>query len=179
METETQTLQLNLNANRKKLLYDSLTGVRSRLAYDEQIEQELVRWQRYQTPFSYAILDIDHFKRINDDYGHNAGDNALKFIAQTMKKNLRKSDFIFRIGGEEFVLLLTNTGVENAEGLVNSLRDSISASSLHFKQERVVINLSAGITEVTKDDSVESLYERADQALYRAKNSGRNCQFTG
>lgn len=179
MEEETQELQINFNANRQKLLFDTLTGVHSRLAYDEQIEQELTRWQRYKTVFSYAILDIDHFKRINDEYGHNAGDNALKFIAQAMKKNLRKSDFIFRIGGEEFVLLLINTGVEKAEGLVNNLRASISASSFHFKQQRVEINLSAGITEVTQNDSVESLYERADQALYLAKNSGRNCQFTG
>ena len=177
MEIETELLQQKLVENREKLLYDTLTGVRSRLAYDEQIEQEMARWERYGSSFSYAILDIDHFKNINDKYGHSAGDNVLKIIANMMLQQIRKSDFIFRIGGEEFVLLLTNTDVSQAGVLVEKLRKAVKAREFSFNQERVTLSLSAGLTETWDGDSVKSIYERADAALYRAKNSGRDCQF--
>jgi diguanylate cyclase len=177
MEIETELLQQKLVENREKLLYDTLTGVRSRLAYDEQIEQEIARWERYGSSFSYAILDIDHFKNINDKYGHSAGDNVLKIIANMMLQQIRKSDFIFRIGGEEFVLLLTNTDVSQAGVLVEKLRKAVKAREFSFKQECVTLSLSAGLTETRDGDSVKSIYERADAALYRAKNSGRDCQF--
>ena len=177
MEQETQELQIALIENREKLLYDSLTGVHSRLAYDEQIEQELARWNRHQTPFSYAIIDIDYFKSVNDMFGHNAGDKALKVIAQLMLKNVRKSDYGYRIGGEEFVLILTNTDVKQADGMIEKLRHSISASNFHFNQKQISLTVSAGLTETRQDDTVESIFERADKALYQAKNSGRNCQF--
>ena len=166
-----------LQENRTKLLYDALTGVYSRMAYDERIQQELARWTRYETPFSYVILDIDLFKRINDTYGHNAGDKALKIIAQLMTTYVRQSDYVFRIGGEEFVLLLTNTAQNDAGKLVEKMRKGIAASSFHFKGEPVTLTLSAGITETRNGDDVESIYERADKALYKAKNSGRDCQF--
>ena len=166
-----------LMENREKLLYDALTGVYSRMAYDERIAQELARWNRYGTPFSYVILDIDHFKRINDTYGHNAGDKALKIVAQLMLQYLRQSDYVFRIGGEEFVLLLTNTPAASADTMTQKLRDGIAGSSFHFKGEPVSLTLSAGITETRPNDDFESIYERADQALYKAKHSGRNCQF--
>jgi diguanylate cyclase len=147
------------------------------MAYDERIQQELARWTRYETPFSYVILDIDFFKRINDNYGHNAGDKALKIVAQLMTTYVRQSDYVFRIGGEEFVLLLTNTAQDNANKLVEKMRAGIAASSFHFKGEPVTLTLSAGITETRKGDNVESIYERADKALYKAKHSGRDCQF--
>jgi diguanylate cyclase len=177
MEQETQELQVMLHENREKLLYDALTGVYSRMAYDERIVQELARWTRYHTPFSYVILDIDHFKRINDNYGHNAGDKALKIIAQMMLKYLRQSDYVFRIGGEEFVLLLASTAADKAAIMVDKMRTGIAASSFHFKGEPVQLTLSAGITETRSEDNVETIYERADKALYKAKHSGRNCQF--
>jgi diguanylate cyclase len=176
MEQETQELQVMLHENRTKLMYDALTGVYSRMAYDERIVQELSRWTRYQTPFSYVILDIDHFKRINDSYGHNAGDKALKIVAQMMQKYVRQSDYVFRIGGEEFVLLLTCTDINGADSLVDKMRKGIADSSFHFKGEPVSLTLSAGITETRDGDSYETIYERADKALYQAKNSGRNCQ---
>ena len=177
MEQETQELQIMLQENRTKLMYDALTGVYSRMAYDERIVQEVSRWSRYQNPFSYVILDIDHFKRINDTYGHNAGDKALKIVAQLMQSYLRQSDYVFRIGGEEFVLMLSSTDVDSAATMVENLRRGIADSSFHFKGEPITLTLSAGITETREGDNIESIYERADQALYRAKNSGRNCQF--
>lgn len=176
MEMETQTLQFQLKENRVKLLHDALTGVYSRVAYEERIEQELARWNRYRSPFSFVIVDLDHFKRINDTWGHSAGDKALKIIAQLMQDYVRKSDAVFRIGGEEFVLLLTDTAAERAAQAIAKMRAAISESSFHFKGEPVQITLSAGITETRPGDDAESIYERADQALYQAKHSGRNCQ---
>ncbi len=93
-----------------------------------------------------------------------------------MLQQIRKSDFIFRIGGEEFVLLLTNTDVSQAGVLVEKLRKAVKAREFSFNQERVTLSLSAGLTETWDGDSVKSIYERADAALYRAKNSGRDCQ---
>jgi diguanylate cyclase len=177
MTKKTQTLNRKLRENRKKLLFDTLTGAGSRLSYDETLGQEMSRWSRYGTSFSYAILDIDFFKKINDNYGHNAGDKALKLIAGMLMSEIRRADKIFRIGGEEFVLILPGTPVNKAAALVNKLRDKIAQSPIHFNQKRVSITLSAGLTEPVENDSIESLSERADQALYQAKHSGRNCQF--
>ncbi len=174
MEMESSELQQKLSENRQKLMFDTLTGVRSRLSYDEILEQELTRWSRYRETFSFALLDIDHFKAVNDQFGHNAGDKALQTVAKMMSKHIRKTDFLFRIGGEEFVLLLPKTTLQNAQPLVEKIRASVGSSSFHFKQQRVDISLSAGLTAITSEDSAESIYERADKALYEAKNSGRD-----
>jgi diguanylate cyclase len=174
MEQESQQLKKKLSENRQKLMYDSLTGVRNRLSYEELLEQELSRYSRYHEAFSYALLDIDHFKRINDEYGHNAGDKALQIVAQMMMKNIRKTDFLFRIGGEEFVLLLPKTALKLAAPLVEKIRTSVGQSNFHFKQQKVTISLSVGLTEMGKSDNAESIYERADKALYEAKHAGRD-----
>jgi diguanylate cyclase len=174
LEKESEQLKLKLSEDRRKLMFDALTGARSRLSYEEVLEQELYRWRRYKDVFSFAILDIDHFKQINDQYGHNAGDKALQVVARIMGKNIRKTDFLFRIGGEEFVLLLPKTDLPGSEPLVEKLRASIGAMDFHFKQQRVVITLSAGLTTIVEGDSAESIYERADKALYQAKNNGRD-----
>lgn len=174
MEQESGQLQEKLTENRKKLMFDALTQVRNRLSYDESLEQELSRYSRYKEAFSFAILDIDHFKRVNDQFGHNAGDKALQVVAKMMSKYIRKTDFLFRIGGEEFVLLLPKTSLENAKPLVEKIRGSIAVSSFHFKKQKVDMSLSAGLTEIRADDTAESIYERADAALYEAKNTGRN-----
>lgn len=177
MKKETSRLKKRLKENSQKLLHDALTGLGSRLAYDERIAQELARSNRYGSTFIYAILDIDRFKRINDKYGHSAGDKALKIIAQIMRKQIRKTDHIFRVGGEEFVILITNTKLSSAEDLVRKIRKAVTDSGFHFRQERVELTLSAGITKSQSGDKVVAIYERADSALYRAKESGRNCQF--
>lgn len=174
MEHESDELQKKLNENRQKLMYDTLTGVRSRLSYDEILEQELQRFERYQEPFSFAILDIDHFKRVNDRFGHNAGDKALQIVAKMMLRHIRKTDFLFRIGGEEFVLILPKTPLQNAQPLVEKIRSSVGDASFHFKKEKVDISLSAGLTGVVAQDNAETIYERADRALYDAKENGRD-----
>jgi diguanylate cyclase len=174
MEQESSELRRQLLDNRKKLMYDTLTGVRSRLSYDEVMEQEFARYARYQETFSYALLDIDHFKRINDTYGHHTGDNALRIVSSMMLKHIRKTDFLFRIGGEEFALLLPKTTLELAAPVVESIRKSVGESVFHYKGEPVTISMSAGLTEVGQQDDITTIYERGDKALYAAKNSGRD-----
>jgi diguanylate cyclase len=120
------------------------------------------------------MLDLDHFKRINDSYGHLAGDKVLKIIATVLRKRLRGSDFIARFGGEEFVLLLPATPPAVGAKLLETLRAAIEACPFHFKGERVTITISMGLTSFRVGEHSDLALKRADQALYRAKNAGRN-----
>ncbi|MEE4277771.1 MAG: GGDEF domain-containing protein [Halieaceae bacterium] len=174
MEKESDQLQTRLDRNRELLLHDTLTGVRSRLAYDESLAQELSRFQRYGEVFSLAVIDIDFFKSINDTYGHSAGDKGLQLVARQIAQRVRETDLLFRVGGEEFVLMLPHTGLAQAKVLVEEVRAAIGASAFHFDGKPVTITLSAGVTEVKPEDTVDSLFSRADDAMYRAKKGGRN-----
>jgi len=174
MEKETHDLKKRLDENKQKLVFDTLTGVHNRMAYNDHLKNHMARWQRYQEHFSYAILDIDHFKNVNDTYGHNTGDKVLKLVANIMQKSIRESDTIFRIGGEEFVLILPNTSVEQAAPTIEKLRKAVSNSGFRFKEDKVTIHISAGLTQVNEQDTEESIFERADKALYEAKETGRN-----
>ncbi|MNR32112.1 Response regulator PleD [compost metagenome] len=120
------------------------------------------------------MLDLDHFKRINDNYGHLAGDKVLKIIASVLRKRLRGTDFIARFGGEEFVLLMPATGVGTGVKLLENLRTAIEACPFHFKGEPVTITLSIGLTEFKAGEHSDLVLKRADQALYKAKHAGRN-----
>lgn len=174
MEQESDHLKEKLTESKKKLMFDSLTGARSRLSYDEILDQEIKRWSRYQEVFSFALFDIDHFKQVNDQFGHNAGDKALRIVANMMSKKIRKTDFLFRIGGEEFVLLLPKTELANAAPLVEKIRVCVSTCGFHFKKEKVEITMSVGLTVIVASDNAERIYERADKALYQAKSEGRD-----
>jgi len=174
MEKETQDLKKRLDENKQKLIFDTLTGIYNRMAYNDHIKKLMARWQRYEEQFCYAIIDIDHFKRVNDTYGHNTGDKVLKLVATIMQKNIRESDTLFRIGGEEFVLILPNTDIDQAAPTIEKIREAVGSSGFRFKEDKVVIHISAGLTQVNESDSEESLYERADKGLYQAKETGRN-----
>ena len=174
MEDESARLQKRLQRKREQLMEDTLTGVRSRLAYDESLAQELSRFRRYHEPFCLAVLDIDHFKKINDSYGHSAGDKALRLVAQQVGERVRETDLLFRIGGEEFVLLLPRTTIDAAEPLVDAVRDAVGGSGFHFEGRPVPITLSAGLTAARGDDTAETIFARADDAMYRAKKGGRD-----
>ena len=174
MEQEAQSFRDSIEEQRQKALVDPLTGLPNRAAWNERAALEVARWQRYGGELQLAVLDVDLFKRINDNYGHLAGDRVLKIIAQELAKRLRKTDFIARFGGEEFVVLLPATPLEGAEQLLETLRAAIEACPFHFKGERLVITLSGGLTGFANGDSLEQAFERADQALYQAKGSGRN-----
>jgi diguanylate cyclase len=174
LEQAARGLRGHLEEQRQKALQDPLTGLANRAAWNERLDLEFARWQRYGGELLLAVLDVDHFKRVNDGYGHLAGDRVLKIIATELHKRLRKTDFIARFGGEEFVVLLPNTPYEAGQQLMETLRDSIGSCPFHFKGERIVITLSAGLTAFGEGDTTERAFERADGALYRAKNTGRN-----
>ena len=174
LEQESQQLRQRLTQEHQQAIHDTLTGVFNRLAYEERMEQEFARWKRYHQPLVLLIFDIDHFKRINDTYGHKAGDKALKLIAKTLQKNLRESDFLARFGGEEFIVLMPHTELNAAIGAANKLREAVEANQFHYQQKRVHITISCGATQFTDDDSIDGAFQRADQALYKAKQNGRN-----
>ncbi len=174
MEDETAVLQKQLHRSSEKLMRDALTGVRNRLAYDEVLAQELSRFRRYNEPFCLVVVDIDHFKAINDNFGHSAGDKALKLVAGLVDERIRDADFLFRVGGEEFVLLLPKTGPSSARPLVEDIREAVGGSGFHYESKPVSITLSAGLTVVREEDTAETLYNRADDAMYRAKKAGRD-----
>ena len=174
MELEAQQFRQHIEEQRQKSLLDPLTGLPNRAAWSERLDLEIARRQRYGGQLLMAVLDIDHFKRINDGYGHLAGDRVLKIIAGELHKRLRKTDFIARFGGEEFVLLIPGTPLDGGVQLLETLRAAVEACPFHFKGEPVTITLSAGIAEFRNDEATEDTFERADQALYRAKGAGRN-----
>ncbi|MHC8408830.1 diguanylate cyclase [Pseudomonas sp. Hz4] len=174
MEQEALGYREHLEEQRQKALIDPLTGLPNRAAWSEQLDQEISQWQQQGNSLLLAMLDLDHFKRINDNYGHLAGDKVLKIIASVLRKRLRGTDFIARFGGEEFVLLMPATVPAVGAKLLENLRASIEACPFHFKGEPVTITISMGLTGFKPGEHSDLVLKRADQALYRAKHAGRN-----
>ncbi|MBK4998449.1 diguanylate cyclase [Pseudomonas sp. S31] len=174
MEQEALGYREHLEEQRQKALIDPLTGLPNRAAWSERVEQEIQDWQENGGHLAMAILDLDHFKRINDGYGHLAGDKVLKIVAGQLSKRLRGRDFIARFGGEEFVLLLPQTSPPAAAQVAESMRAAIEACPFHFKGERVVITVSIGLGAFRTGEHGDQVLKRADEALYRAKSLGRN-----
>ncbi|KPA89699.1 diguanylate cyclase [Pseudomonas sp. RHF3.3-3] len=174
MEQEAQVYRDHLEEQRQKALIDPLTGLPNRAAWSERLDHEVAQWQQHGNTLLIAILDLDHFKRINDGYGHLAGDKVLKIIATVLRKHLRGSDFIARFGGEEFVLLMPATPVATGLKLAEHLRAAVEACPFHFRGERVTITVSLGVSAFKAGERSDHVLKRADEALYRAKNGGRN-----
>ncbi|AMS15037.1 hypothetical protein A3218_12325 [Pseudomonas chlororaphis] len=174
MEQEAQGYREHLEEQRQKALIDPLTGLPNRAAWSERLEHEVAQWQQHGNTLLLAMLDLDHFKRINDNYGHLAGDKVLKIIAGVLRKRLRGNDFIARFGGEEFVLLIPDTTWPVGARLAETLRAAIEACPFHFKGERVTITMSIGMSAFKPGERSDLVLKRADQALYRAKEAGRN-----
>jgi diguanylate cyclase len=174
MEQEALGYREHLEEQRQKALIDPLTSLPNRAAWSERLEHETGQWQQHGNTLLLAMLDLDHFKRINDNYGHLAGDKVLKIIASVLRKRLRGTDFIARFGGEEFVLLMPATVPAVGAKLLETLRASIEACPFHFKGERVTVTISMGLTAFRSGEHSDLVLKRADQALYRAKNNGRN-----
>lgn len=174
MEHEALGYREHLEEQRQKALLDPLTGLPNRAAWSERVEREMLEWQAHGGHLAMAILDLDHFKRINDSYGHLAGDKVLKIVADQLRKRLRSGDFIARFGGEEFVLLLPQTSPAAAAQIAEVLRATVEACPFHFKGERVVITTSIGLGAFRLGERGDQVLKRADAALYRAKESGRN-----
>ena len=174
MEQQAQGYREHLEEQRQKALIDPLTDLPNRAAWGERLQYEVDQWQKNGNPLLIAMLDLDHFKRINDGYGHLAGDKVLKIIATQLRKHLRPIDFIARFGGEEFVLLMPDTPLAAGLDLIEKLRAAIEACPFHFKGEPVTITTSIGVSAFRTGDRSDHVLKRADEALYRAKRRGRN-----
>lgn len=154
---------------------DALTGIYNRRMFQEIISSEFSRCTRYERPLALIFFDIDHFKKVNDIYGHDVGDNTLVFIAYIVSQIVRSSDFFFRYGGEEFAVLLPETTQEEARFLAERIRMSIELDSNEIEMNTAAITSSFGISTMRiKQDTPDYFFKRADKALYRAKNTGRN-----
>lgn len=174
MEAEASQARQIIEDQKKRATLDHLTGLPNRAAYEVQLGEELMKRSRGGRSLSFIICDVDHFKKINDTYGHIAGDKVLQLLATTLRKNLRGSDFIARYGGEEFVVLLPGTPADAAAGVAEKLRASIEACPFNFRGQRVTITMSFGISEFRALEAPETVFDRADKALYKAKEEGRN-----
>jgi diguanylate cyclase len=174
LEAETANLRSKLQIEHDKAMCDFLTGLPNRLAYNARAEVEVNRWRRYKTPLSLAIFDIDRFKRINDTYGHKAGDKTLALIGQLLSSHCRETDFAARYGGEEFVILMPSTDANQALEMAENIRHIILNSGFNFNGEDVNLSVSCGISEFNNDDQLDDVFVRADQALYQCKQAGRN-----
>lgn len=175
MEAEAEKNRTMLEMQRQKALQDALTGLPNRAAYSERINSEYQRWLRYRHPLTLAICDIDHFKQINDTFGHQAGDRVLRFISRSIARRLREVDFFGRYGGEEFVFIMPDTTREQAFGALEKIRAAIAATQFNYQSRPMPITLSMGITQFVDGDRIETALARADNALYIAKSNGRNC----
>ena len=177
MEDKTEELKEQIEKEKQQTLRDVLTGIPNRLSYDERLNLELANYRRNKNPFVLVVWDIDFFKKVNDNFGHAAGDQVLKLVASILNKNMRETDFIARYGGEEFVSILPATDIKAAQLVTDKLREIIAESNFHFREEAVNVTVSAGFAEVKDNEEGENLFIRADKALYKAKESGRNnCQ---
>jgi diguanylate cyclase len=174
MEQEALGFRANLEEQRQKALVDPLTGLPNRAAWEERLGHELALWQQTKSSLLLCILDLDHFKRINDGYGHLAGDRVLKIVAKVLSKHLRPTDFIARFGGEEFVILFPSTQMAAGLALLEQLRAAVEQCPFHFKSEPVTITVTCGMTALRPGERSDVALKRADQALYRAKENGRN-----
>ncbi|WET10822.1 MULTISPECIES: diguanylate cyclase [unclassified Pseudomonas] len=174
MEQEAQGYRDHLEVQRQKALIDPLTDLPNRAAWSERLDHEVNLWHQRGNSLSLAMLDLDHFKRINDGYGHLAGDKVLKIIANVLRKRLRPGDFIARFGGEEFVLLMPDSSLANALAAGEALRTAIEVCPFHFKGEPVTITVSMGVAQFQPGERSDLALKRADEALYRAKAAGRN-----
>ncbi len=174
---------IELKKAKEKLLMmavtDELTGLFNRRYFMNRLNQEFERVKRYESAFTFIMIDIDHFKRINDIHGHLAGDSALKNAADILKKALRLTDTVGRIGGEEFAILLPETEIDHGVEIAERLRRKIDESELRYESAKLKLTISAGISDsVLSDETADSILKRADTALYRAKEEGRNRVFS-
>lgn len=163
------------NKVQNDLLFDELTGVYSRRAGMERLREEFARSHRNNRVFSVAMVDIDHFKQVNDTYGHLAGDQVLREVAGTLKAELRQCDVVLRYGGEEFMIIMPDTNKEQALHPLERLGKKLANVEIPLKESKVKVSVSIGVTSTYSggEDLMETI-NRADRALYDAKRNGRN-----
>ena len=182
MDFQSRTLELDqlkgeLEAMRRKASTDALTGLVNNTTFFEILEEERAKVTESQEHLCLVMLDIDHFKRVNDSYGHLVGDKVIRYVARTLKESIKGKDNAARYGGEEFAIILPDTPLNGALRLMEKIRKTVESSKLVRTGSREPIGritVSAGVASYRPDEEIKNLVERADKALYRSKNSGRN-----
>ena len=167
-------LEQELKKAQLDMMIDPLTKIYNRRAFDVRMKDQIGRFERYGEPFSILIFDIDFFKKVNDTLGHTAGDIVLKTIASLAKETIRTVDFLARYGGEEFVVIGDKVKQKEAFKIAEKIRTTIDSHEFVFQKRDVPVTVSIGVAHFTKNDSADKIIKKADKALYRAKNSGRN-----
>ncbi len=155
-------------------IIDGLTQIHNKRYFMDFLEREIARCSRYQRDLSLAMFDIDHFKALNDTFGHLAGDHVLRKMAQVISQRVRREELFARYGGEEFALVLPETGVERARVVGEEIRKLVEDQTFVFDEEEIRATLSMGIASIRGDIEPLEFIKRADEALYRAKHAGRN-----
>lgn len=158
---------------------DPLTGAGNRIALDDNLIREMELAKRHGYDLSLMMLDLDHFKTINDNFGHLVGDEVLKAVVKTIQKCIRQTDICFRYGGEEFVVLLNNSNIANSRLIAERIRMNIADLCIETDNGLIQATVSTGLALLHKDDDLKALFKRTDKALYQAKNTGRNKVVVG
>jgi diguanylate cyclase (GGDEF)-like protein len=171
---EFDTLITALNRMKDNIFTDPLTGARSRAALAHHFDYALREFSRYGIPFTLLLFDVDYFKRVNDTYGHLVGDLCLKHIIEVTQSMIRRSDNVYRIGGEEFVCLLPKTELSGALIVAEKVRSAVEQTPLEHEGNKISLTMSIGVTGVELGETFEAVVARADKRMYAAKRSGRN-----
>ncbi len=167
-------LEKTLEETSNLITHDTLTGVLNRRGLDGVMSQEIARALRAGQKLSVGLLDVDNFKKLNDHYGHNVGDQALQYLSNICKNSLRPHDSIARYGGEEFVIILPGADAQQGQAVLQRLQRALTKEIFMHNNEKLLITFSAGVTELRKNDVMDDILKRADSAMYAAKNSGKN-----
>jgi diguanylate cyclase len=156
---------------------DALTGLPNRRAFDEDLARRMAEWRRYRRPLSIVMVDVDHFKQFNDMYGHQTGDEVLCRVARLLHDTMRESDLVVRYGGEEMAVILPATDIQEACRAAQRARRAIEAAPFYGERDSWTVTVSLGVAECIDADTAMGLVKRADDALYAAKQAGRNRVF--
>ena len=174
LESESAEARSQLATQREMARTDALTGIANRAGFDEYLNDLLKRWHSAPVPLALAMVDIDHFKQVNDQFGHRAGDHALTLVANIIRSRIRATDFCARFGGEEFVLVLWDVDGPTARRIAEQLRAFVESCGCNFQGQHIALTASFGVTSMVAGDTADSVIQRADEALYAAKRAGRN-----
>ena len=178
-EKRVAELQLELDKASTLVRHDQLTGALNRRGLEEAFGKEVSRANRRRSPLCVALLDIDNFKKLNDSLGHDAGDAALIHLATVIRETMRPQDTVARFGGEEFIILLPDTPLPNAQKALVRLQRELTRRIFLHENEKVLITFSAGVTDFRSDDIQATATRRADEAMYQAKKTGKNRVVAG